>query len=43
VAARAGEGSGFAEIVAGAWDFERIDRRYARHLEILGGRPGGAL
>ncbi|MBI5774105.1 MAG: hypothetical protein HZA89_10230 [Verrucomicrobia bacterium] len=32
-----------AEIVAGAWDFKRINRRYARHLKILGERPGGAL
>ncbi len=31
------------EIVAGAWDFERINRRYARHLKILGERPGSAL
>lgn len=31
------------EIVPGAWDFERINRRYARHLKILGERPGGAL
>ena len=31
------------EIVAGAWDFKRINRRYARHLKILGERPGGAL
>ena len=32
-----------AEIVAGAWDFERINRRYARHLKVLAERPGGAL
>ena len=32
-----------AEIVAGAWDFERINRRYARHLKALAERPGGAL
>jgi DNA-binding transcriptional regulator PaaX len=31
------------EIVAGAWDYERINRRYARHLKILDGRPGGTL
>jgi hypothetical protein len=31
------------EIVAGAWDFERINRRYARHLKVLAERPGGAL
>ena len=29
--------------VAGAWDFERSNRRYARHLRILAERPGGAL
>jgi len=29
--------------VAGAWDFERINRCYARHLKILNERPGGAL
>ncbi len=29
-----------AEIVAGAWDFERINRRYARHLKILGDLAG---
>jgi hypothetical protein len=43
VADRPGEGRGCAEIVAGAWDFERINRRYARHLKILGERPRGAL
>ena len=43
MAARPGEGRSHAEIVAGAWDFERIDRRYVRHLKILGERPGGAL
>jgi len=32
-----------AEIVAGAWDFERINRRYTRHLKILDERPGGTL
>jgi phenylacetic acid degradation operon negative regulatory protein len=31
------------EIVAGAWDYERINRRYARHLKILDERPGGTL
>ena len=30
-------------MVAGAWDFERINRCYARHLKILGERTGGAL
>ncbi len=28
-----------AEIVAGAWDFERINRRYARHLGVLDRLP----
>jgi phenylacetic acid degradation operon negative regulatory protein len=37
----AGETDG--DIVAGAWDFERINRRYTRHLKILGERPDGAL
>ena len=43
MAVRPGEGRHFAEIVAGAWDFERINRRYARHLKVLAARPGGAL
>ncbi len=37
----AGESDG--EIVAGAWDFERINRRYARHLKSLDERPCSAL
>ena len=36
-------GESDAEIVAGAWDFERINRRYARHLKVLEERPGSAL
>jgi hypothetical protein len=36
-------GESDAEIVAGAWDFERINYRYARHLKVLNERPGGAL
>lgn len=36
-------GESDAEIVAGAWDFERINRRYARHLKVLEVRPGSAL
>src|SRR5664280_1256072 len=32
-------GESNAEIVAGAWDFERINRRYAWHLKILAERP----
>ena len=43
MAGRPGEGRDFAEIVAGAWDFERINRRYVRHLKILEERPGDAL
>ena len=41
--ARPCAGESDAEIVAGAWDFARLNRRYARHLKILGGRPGNAL
>jgi phenylacetic acid degradation operon negative regulatory protein len=37
----AGESDG--EIVAGAWDLERINRRYARHLKVLDERPDGVL
>jgi phenylacetic acid degradation operon negative regulatory protein len=37
----AGESDG--EIVAGAWDFQRINGRYARHLTLLGERPTEAL
>ena len=41
--ARPCAGESDAEIVAGAWDFDRINRRYARHLKVLDGRPDGAL
>jgi len=41
--ARPCAGESDAEIVAGAWDFERINRRYAHHLKVLKERPGGAL
>jgi DNA-binding transcriptional regulator PaaX len=41
--ARPCAGESDAEIVAGAWDFKRINNSYARHLEILGERPGGPL
>lgn len=41
--ARPCAGESDAEIVAGAWDFERINCRYARHLKVLEERPGGAL
>jgi len=32
-----------ADIVAGAWDFDRINRRYERFLRILDGRPVGEI
>jgi DNA-binding transcriptional regulator PaaX len=41
--ARPCAGESDTEIVAGAWDFECINRRYARHLKILDERPGGTL
>ncbi|HYT60257.1 MAG TPA: hypothetical protein VEL06_08805 [Haliangiales bacterium] len=41
--ARPCAGESDAEIVAGAWDFDRINRRYARHLKTLGERPDGLL
>jgi phenylacetic acid degradation operon negative regulatory protein len=41
--ARPCAGESDAEIVAGAWDFERINSRYARHLRILEERPGGSM
>jgi phenylacetic acid degradation operon negative regulatory protein len=41
--ARSCAGESDEEIVAGAWDFERINRRYARHLKVLEECPGGAL
>ena len=41
--ARPCAGESNAEIVTGAWDFEHINRRYARHLKTLNERPGGAL
>lgn len=41
--ARPCAGESDAEIVVGAWDFGRINRRYARHLKVLDERPGGAL
>ena len=34
-------GESDSEIVAGAWDFAGINRRYARHLEILRNKPAG--
>lgn len=41
--ARPCAGESDAEIVTGGWDFEGINRRYARHLKILEERPGTAL
>lgn len=41
--ARPCAGESNAEIVEGAWDFERINRRYARLMKILDERPTGAL
>jgi phenylacetic acid degradation operon negative regulatory protein len=41
--ARPCAGESDAEIVAGAWDFESINRRYARHMKLLDERPDGAL
>jgi phenylacetic acid degradation operon negative regulatory protein len=41
--ARPCAGESDAEIVAGAWDFQRINRRYARQLKVLDERPTGAL
>jgi phenylacetic acid degradation operon negative regulatory protein len=36
-------GESDAQIIVGAWDFERINRRYARHLKVIEERPTGAL
>jgi DNA-binding transcriptional regulator PaaX len=36
-------GESDAQIVAGAWDFDCINRRYATHAKILGERPRAAL
>jgi phenylacetic acid degradation operon negative regulatory protein len=41
--ARPSAGESDAEIVAGAWDFERINRLYKRHIEVLAERPRVAL
>ena len=41
--ARPCAGESDAEIVAGAWDFERINRRYSRLMKILDERPGADL
>jgi DNA-binding transcriptional regulator PaaX len=41
--ARPAAGESDAEIVDGAWDFAQINRRYARHLELLDRCPAGEL
>jgi len=41
--ARPCAGESDAEIVGGAWDFPRINRRYARCLKTLKERPGDAI
>jgi len=41
--ARPCAGESDAEIVIGAWDFERINRLYVRHLKILKERPSDAI
>ncbi len=41
--ARPCAGESDAQIVAGGWDFERINRRYDQYLKILATRPDGAL
>lgn len=41
--ARPCAGESDADIVAGAWDFDRINQLYSEHLEILRKRPKGRL
>jgi phenylacetic acid degradation operon negative regulatory protein len=41
--ARPCAGESDVEIASGAWDFERINRRYAAHLKVLEERPKGSL
>lgn len=41
--ARPCAGESDAEIAAGAWNFQQINRRYARHLKVLDDRPCGLL
>lgn len=38
---RAGESD--SQIVAGAWDFEQINQRYSRHMDVLEQRPRASL
>jgi len=40
--ARPAAGESDAEIVAGAWDFDRINRSYERHLQVLSRFPRGS-
>jgi len=41
--ARPAAGESDAEIVAGAWDFAHINRRYSCHLKVLDQCPSGLL
>jgi phenylacetic acid degradation operon negative regulatory protein len=41
--ARPCAGETHEQIVAGAWDFERINNHYTRHLKVLKQRPSGSL
>ena len=41
--ARPCAGESDAQIVAGAWDFARINRRYEKHQELLTRRPHGLI
>ena len=41
--ARPCAGESDEQIVAGAWDFERINARYAQYLKVLDQRPFGGL
>ena len=41
--ARPGAGESDAEIVAGAWNYVRINRSYEQHLEVLEKHPRGPL
>ncbi|HZL43872.1 MAG TPA: hypothetical protein VFD66_11415 [Verrucomicrobiae bacterium] len=40
---RACAGESNAEIVSGAWNFDQINKAYARHLAVLEERPGSTL
>jgi DNA-binding transcriptional regulator PaaX len=41
--ARPCAGESDTKIVAGGWDFQRINRSYARYLAVLGERPVGRI